>query len=431
MNGHRDIERTLDAWFVDGPMVMPDRLFDVVLDQVERVPQRRLARLSLRYAEMNPRSRLFTVLAAALLVVAAIAVIGGGSPGLVSSSPSLPPSSPTTSASQSLTDLPAELTDRYIGPLRTVEGLETGDVARLRLNARSFAYDNGSRQLLQSRAGVDGDDLVLVSTTSVGCQEGDEGRYPFSTSPGGSILTIVAGIDDCAVRLAAVAGTWQRVGCRSLDRWCLGVVEAGTYRSQYFDPYATTTAEALPEYGHLTWTVPDGWANEADEPSRYGFMRAPSYQAGGTNDGQNPPDNIALLARASAAALHVGCPDGVPEPGVDKGRADLEAWLVAHPGLVVTKQPAITIDGVTASVLDIAVAADWTETCDPENPFIAAPLFVGDYHWAIAQNDRMRLILLDLGASGTVVIDIDPEDASTFDQLLAETMPIVESFDFN
>ena len=42
MNGQQDIERTLDAWFVDGPSVMPDRLFDAVLDQVERTGGNRL-----------------------------------------------------------------------------------------------------------------------------------------------------------------------------------------------------------------------------------------------------------------------------------------------------------------------------------------------------------------------------------------------------
>ena len=49
MTRHRDIEPVLEAWFVDGPSEMPDRLFQAVFDQVERVPQRRLARLHLRF----------------------------------------------------------------------------------------------------------------------------------------------------------------------------------------------------------------------------------------------------------------------------------------------------------------------------------------------------------------------------------------------
>ena len=77
MTGKRDIERTLDAWFVDGPSVMPDRLFDAVLDQVERTPQRPFARLRLRLTEMTPRIRMLAAAAAALIVaVVSFALIG-------------------------------------------------------------------------------------------------------------------------------------------------------------------------------------------------------------------------------------------------------------------------------------------------------------------------------------------------------------------
>ena len=425
MNRQRDIERTLDAWFVDGPTMVPDRLFDAVLDQVERVPQRRLARLSLRYAEMNPRIRLFTVLAAALLVVvAAIAIIGGGSQGLVKS-PTSPPPSPSPAA------LPPELTERFEGPVRAVAGVAAGDVARLRFTQKSFSYDNGQRPQLQSTAGLDGEDLVLVATSGTdGCRQGDEGRYPFTTSTGGATLTIATGTDECAARQAIVAGTWQRAGCRNLQAWCLGAVDAGTYRSQYFDPRAATTDAAKADFGGLTWTTTTGdWANQEDGPSMYTIMRASDYTTGGVNEGANPPDAITVLARASAAVLHADCAQE-PEPGIGRDRAALSAWLIAHPGLDVTRQSAITIDGLQATVLDLVVAPSWTETCPDEPPFVAAPLFVGDYHWAMEQNDPMRVILFDLPGGGTVLVTIDPEDPSKFDQLLAETMPIVESLDF-
>jgi hypothetical protein len=57
-------------------------------------------------------------------------------------------------------------------------------------------------------------------------------------------------------------------------------------------------------------------------------------------------------------------------------------------------------------------------------------VFVGDYHWALGKGDRMRVILVDLPAGTTVAITIDPEDPATFDALVAETMQIVETFDF-
>jgi hypothetical protein len=96
----------------------------------------------------------------------------------------------------------------------------------------------------------------------------------------------------------------------------------------------------------------------------------------------------------------------------------------------VTEQPAVTIDGLQASVVDLAVTDAWTETCDPANPFVAAPVLVGDYHWALAKGDRMRVILVDLPAGATAAITIDVEDPATFDTLVAEAMPIVETFDF-
>ncbi len=81
-------------------------------------------------------------------------------------------------------------------------------------------------------------------------------------------------------------------------------------------------------------------------------------------------------------------------------------------------------------MLDLAVADDWTETCDTANPFVAAPVLIGDYHWALAKGDRIRVILVDLPAGTTVAITVDVEDPATFDTLVAESMPIIESFDF-
>ncbi|HZM72461.1 MAG TPA: hypothetical protein VFC71_03720 [Candidatus Polarisedimenticolia bacterium] len=432
MTRERDIERVLDAWFEPGPTEMPDRLFDDVLARVDRLPQRRIP-LTLRFPAMDSRIRWLALAAAALVVVVGgLALIKPPDANVGTSPTPSPTESSTPSGPLGVT--PAALQHRFIGPLRSVEGLPDGPISHVVVSGRILVYDNGTGGLLRSQAGVEGDELILRNDApNIGCEAGNEGRYPFSISPGGSILTIQAGSDDCAARLAAVPGTWQRSDCRISERRCLGIVEAGTYLSQYFNPAAATHEAAVPDFGALTYTVPDGWANEGDEGSLYGLMRAASYAAGGQNTGPNPPDNLTLLARPMAAALHAGCPDGVPETGVGSDRSALTAWLLAHPGLVKTQQADITIDGMTATVLDVEVTPDWSETCDSVNPFIAAPLFVGGvggYHWAIAQDDRMRIILLDLPAGTTVAIFIDPQDPTTFDGFIGEAMPIVESFDF-
>jgi hypothetical protein len=431
MKRQGDIDGVLEAWFLDGPTAMPDRLFDAVLDRVERVPQRRLARLQLRFNDMTTTARWLAAGAAAVLVVGIGFVALGRGPG--PDPGGSPPPSPTTSVSPGPSTvgspIPEGLSHPYLGPVRAVDGVPTRDVSQLQFTARTFVYHNGDNEFLRSAAGVEGDEIVIRSgTASPNCEDGDEGRYRFSTSPGGSILTIEPGTDQCAPRAAAVPGTWQRSACRNPDNWCLGEVEAGTYRSQYFDPVASSSDAWRADFGALTYTVPDGWANSDDWPSMYTLMRAASYAAGGVNDGQIAPDTITSLARPSAASLD-NCAEE-PEPGVGTDRAALAGWIRSHPGLTVTERPDIAVDGLPATVFDLALKEGWTETCDEQKPFVAAPLLIGDYHWALGTGDRMRVILVDLPSGTTVAVSIDPEDPATFDSLVAETMPIVESFDF-
>jgi hypothetical protein len=52
MTPERDIERILETWMEPGPSTMPDRLFDAVVDRIERVPQRRALRPITRFQAM-------------------------------------------------------------------------------------------------------------------------------------------------------------------------------------------------------------------------------------------------------------------------------------------------------------------------------------------------------------------------------------------
>ena len=42
----------------------------------------------------------------------------------------------------------------------------------------------------------------------------------------------------------------------------------------------------------------------------------------------------------------------------------------------------------------------------------------------------MRLFILELGQDRTLLIDIEAQDKATWDALVPEAMPIVESFEF-
>jgi len=94
MTHERDLERLLDSWFAEGPLVVADRVIDDTTDRIARQPQRPAWRLRLwRFPTMSMRIRIAVVVGA--LVVAALASgvlsIGGGSQP-PSRSVSVPPS---------------------------------------------------------------------------------------------------------------------------------------------------------------------------------------------------------------------------------------------------------------------------------------------------------------------------------------------------
>jgi hypothetical protein len=53
--------------------------------------------------------------------------------------------------------------------------------------------------------------------------------------------------------------------------------------------------------------------------------------------------------------------------------------------------------------------------------------------WGIGGTERLRLIILDRRrrTGGNVVLVIDSADGSTFDDLVARSMPVLESFTFD
>ena len=248
-------------------------------------------------------------------------------------------------------------------------------------------------------------------------------------TPGESFLTMDSVADACQARLEALAGTWQRSACRIAEDLCLGALEAETYSSLFVRPDLAPGAAPTADYGAIAYTVPAGWANAGDQADQYTLMRASDYAAVGANIGRNPPDAITVLVNPFAARLHAGCAEEA-EPGIGTDRAALTAWILQHPGLVVTQQPDITIDGRPATVLDLEQAEAWTETCPDVQPFVAAPVFYHDYHWALAKNDLMRVVLLDVNPGATTAVTIEVQDPTTYDQLIADAMPIVESLDF-
>ena len=97
MTRERDIERVLEVWLETGPSEMPDRVFDAVLDRIERVPQRHTMPFTRRFQPMTSTLKLVavTVLATAL-GLGAFSFLATTTPTTPGSSPS-PEPSPTAS----------------------------------------------------------------------------------------------------------------------------------------------------------------------------------------------------------------------------------------------------------------------------------------------------------------------------------------------
>ena len=86
------------------------------------------------------------------------------------------------------------------------------------------------------------------------------------------------------------------------------------------------------------------------------------------------------------------------------------------------------------SDLDVRVAPSWTRVC-PGQTEPSVELFADangrEHDFTVHGTTLMRIFLLDLGNGRTLLIDIVAKDKATFDSLVREAMPIVDSFQFN
>ena len=89
-------------------------------------------------------------------------------------------------------------------------------------------------------------------------------------SASGRSVTITAVDDTCAARLAAIPGTWWKMGCKDPNDNCLGDLDAWTMKTQFFTPRVDPGEVSTAWYAALTYAVPDGWG----EFGRFGRPRS-------------------------------------------------------------------------------------------------------------------------------------------------------------
>lgn len=458
----RDLDPTIRAWFDLVPDEVPDRVVDAVLEAVEQTPQTR--RALLRGPRRSTRmSRFLLIAAVAVLGIALLggaALMAGGRPS-TTPAPSAPAveSPPAASATPAAgASLPDAFLYRWIGEPRPIGTVAASTRTGLNFGRPPFST-TGDDPLFY----ITGDDYVTVDfmladvsltpdkrlrfetrVENRTCAVGAVGTYPWTMSPGGSVLTIEPGMEDCPGREAAVTGTWYRAECTTVTNWspitrnppCWGDLDPGTYPTNYIDPRVSPGEMWAPRFGAMTYTVPAGWANYWDSATALSLTRSADY-ATHTLDGPQPGrfHEISVITHPNASDQAQACSskaDASVPPTVD----GLIGYLRTVDGLDVTNPVEVTISGYPGKMVDLRLASGWAGRCKGETQpsleffTVTDTVFYTNMGLTLVGAERIRLILLDLGGGDVVAFLFDSSDPSRFDELVADGMPIVQSFTF-
>ena len=434
MTIERDFDRIARAWLELSPDEAPDNVVAGVLEAIATTPQVRSWRWLIWRS--TPMNRIPLALgAAAVVAIAGALVLSRSGPGPdIGSSPSPVPTttgsaaSPSSSPTAAAGSVPNELREIWMGGHRGLVAPEAGTLISFTQDTFQLAQSAGSTaRYLESTASSTGDRQLRLELTSGGdgCQVGDVGTYTWSLSPSGRILTIVEEQDACPTRAGTIVGEWWLMDCPATDDNCLGVLDAGTYSSQFITPRLNPGAAWDPVFGGVTYTVPDGWANSADWPERVELVPASEVRPATEADRRR---NIGLFRQPTAMSQDKPCADTV-QPGVTRTVDALAAWLGTVPGLVTTPPTAITIDGRPGKMLDLRLDPAWTKTCEGDPVPLPIVTFLNP-GIAVAADQRNRVILLDLGDGDVIAIAVWARDQATFDAWAPEAMSVIESFRF-
>ncbi len=308
----------------------------------------------------------FSLIAAAAVLAAAVvgvALFAGGAPNnqpaptpaAVAATPA--PSASTSPSASADAKAPSSLVGTWFGPGRDVPGIVGGSGSRLLITDTGVAFgtpnDQGRPLLSAELAGSVGDTLTVTSGLG-SCAETDTGTYQWSLSASGTVLAVTSSGDPCAERASAFEGTWWKAACK-IGPTCLGDLEAGTYASQFFRPDHNQASEWGPLFGGIGYTVPEGWANSADWPSRFLLTPSTSY-ADEDSSGGGPfgvVHEVAVYAKVRQPLCRTDPAASTVDPAAGQTVADLEQWIAGLPDVDTTAAAPITIDGHQGRMLDL------------------------------------------------------------------------------
>jgi hypothetical protein len=269
-----------------------------------------------------------------------------------------------------------------------------------------------------------GDDVIEVTAIedAEGCSAGDVGRYRWSLTPSGATLTLEAIQDDCSARLASLEGSFSRSDCPAFPAdFCLGDLTAEEHVATFFNPLVPG-AEWEGPYFDMTYTVPEGWANNWDEATEY--LLQPQSAVGETG--------IYMWSETAIVSQSAPCSPR-PEPTIERTPTAMVGWLVNHPTLVSTDPMAVSIGGLDGLMVDASVPSGATLPCVGDGRRYIPMLVNAEargMQWGFPPEGHKRLYFLDLGEARTLVISIEAEDEATYRSLVDEATTIVESIGF-
>jgi hypothetical protein len=267
---------------------------------------------------------------------------------------------------------------------------------------------------LRSRvlSAVGASSLVLTSLAIADTTAATSTTEPGSGAVGST--AVVSGADE-----AAMASTPGGVGPATR----LEPLPAGTYVSETFMP-------------PLTYTVPEGWKMLQD---RLGFyVLNPADAPFDTEQGLTV--NVWRDVWAPSPEFCGAFP--VEEAGYSAQK--ITTWLADYEGLVATQPAPVTVGGLDGFMIDAVMSPSFTELCLPDldEPIIWTLIGSGSsssVHQGLTAAQAQRIYVLDLADGGNVAILInsccDPKngdlDNAEFQEAIATTTPIIESFQFD
>lgn len=190
---------------------------------------------------------------------------------------------------------------------------------------------------------------------------------------------------------------------------CAGPLAAGRHQSSHFTPT-------------FDYTTPDGWSNSLDTENVFGLVDRPGA-----------PDPILVWSDVVPAENTAAC-QLQAKPGAGTSVADWLAYLNEHPGLVVTNQHDISMNGTSVPVLDVTAATTWESPCVADRPGHNVPLLKMQPNaptdgYGVLSTSRARLYVVGIG-NQTVIVSVYSYEAllRAFEDVVARAEPVVSSF---